>query len=705
MFSCHVISPFFKKPGVIYIIKQLIVAINHKGEECKLEILKELITTIFSLGDTNSKHRTEYETYHRDKDGFCDNMNYQIYQCKALYSRTNRKRTVKIEAFSEDDAARQLYQDGYCEPFDIKRMPFPEATDAQLNNIRTYVAKKIPDDICLYDASAIIDYSIRNDSVPHPDLIQYATEMKLKFSYYIGKKALYDLIFNLLDIEDKIAFFVFCIYRFTTEDRHANLNSSPYKSLFYEFSAENLSNEQFIKSMNRYKGSELRYFGKLTIDNIQMTGGSTDTIAYKNAIAFLKKHFDLKNIKSKKIITGKNMQTNNQTSKRSILKGVMLFFGITLLIGFAIAFGWIAGIIWLIFFRKKLGSNPKKQKYVTIAVTALSALSFIFFVYSGVTNSSPEPIIISCNVKGQELEVGQDYVINIKCSPKDAKSSNFIYNIDSTCATFGKSNADNSKAILHTTAEGKVLISVSNGKIHSNTLEFNIADANVEEPSIVDALSSDSSPENTESLETEPEPFPETINDNIRVFFETSVREDVTGNWRLARVATEKQIETYALEYYTSYFQSDDEIHAIINSTLNTTNKLTKTSPDILDVVVYDYVDKEEHDANILFSGTVLANYQINISTGEINQIPLNSDQPLEDGNNETEPPSNIDESANQAEQTEVETPEPIVDMVWIDDTGKKYHSHASCSNMSDPYQIPKSDAEAMGRDACKKCY
>lgn len=397
------------------------------------------------------------------------------------------------------------------------------------------------------------------------------------------------------------------------------------------------------------------------------------------------------------------METKNQASKTGILKPVLLFFGIIILIGFAIAFGWIAGIIWLIFFRKKLDSNPKKQKYITIAVIVLSALSFIVFVYSAVTNSSLKSITISCDVNGQELEVGQDYIINIECSPKDAKLSNFVYNIDGSCATFGKFDTNDNKAVLHTTSEGKVLIYVSNGNIHSNTLEFNIADTNIEESSIVDALPSDSSSEDIESPEPEPEPFPEIINDDIKVSFETSIHEDVTGNWRLARVATEKQIQTYALEYYNSYFQSDDEIHAIVNFTLNTTCKLTKISSDILDVVVYDYVDKEELDANILFSGSVLENYQINISTGDITQIPLESEQPEEnDGNVDAVVPSAESDSDSQ---TIAPSSEPSVDMVWIDDTGKKYHSRSSCSNMSDPYQIPKSDAESMGRDACKKCY
>lgn len=44
-------------------------------------------------------------------------------------------------------------------------------------------------------------------------------------------------------------------------------------------------------------------------------------------------------------------------------------------------------------------------------------------------------------------------------------------------------------------------------------------------------------------------------------------------------------------------------------------------------------------------------------------------------------------------------------DLVWICDTGKKYHNNPACSNMNYPYQVTKDEAIASGRDACKKCY
>ena len=42
---------------------------------------------------------------------------------------------------------------------------------------------------------------------------------------------------------------------------------------------------------------------------------------------------------------------------------------------------------------------------------------------------------------------------------------------------------------------------------------------------------------------------------------------------------------------------------------------------NLLDVSVYEYVDKEEHDAKLLFSGMLLKEYHVNIDNGEIEEI------------------------------------------------------------------------------------
>ena len=104
--------------------------------------------------------------------------------------------------------------------------------------------------------------------------------------------------------------------------------------------------------------------------------------------------------------------------------------------------------------------------------------------------------------------------------------------------------------------------------------------------------------------------------------FDKNVRNDVTGNWRLARYASPENFLDHAVDYYNAYFENDDEIHFVINFTLNTTSVIQKMpGMNILDVTVKEYVSKEEHDADLLGSGTVLGQYWVHLDTGEIEKL------------------------------------------------------------------------------------
>lgn len=205
---------------------------------------------------------------------------------------------------------------------------------------------------------------------------------------------------------------------------------------------------------------------------------------------------------------------------------------------------------------------------------------------------------------------------------------------------------------------------------------------------------------------------PKTVN-GVEIDFTRDIPNDVTGNWRLACVATEKEIQEYALDYYSTYFQSDDEIHAIVNFTLNTTNGLSKINSDTLEVAVYDYVDNEEHDANILFSGTQLADYEINTSTGEITQIMPETEQQTEEQaeaqQEEQAEPEIAAPSENAAPEPAPEAPADTAGagMVWLSATGSKYHSIPNCGKMNpdNARQVSKEDAESRGYSACSKCH
>ena len=59
-------------------------------------------------------------------------------------------------------------------------------------------------------------------------------------------------------------------------------------------------------------------------------------------------------------------------------------------------------------------------------------------------------------------------------------------------------------------------------------------------------------------------------------------------------------------------------------------------------------------------------------------------------------------EEAAKAQAAQMQTQE---NMVWIPQSGAKYHSNSSCSNMNNPTQVSISQAQASGYEPCKKCY
>lgn len=108
--------------------------------------------------------------------------------------------------------------------------------------------------------------------------------------------------------------------------------------------------------------------------------------------------------------------------------------------------------------------------------------------------------------------------------------------------------------------------------------------------------------------------------DGVDVIFSDNVKNDATGNARLAKVTGEKSVEEYVLDYYKMYFKSDQEVHAIVNYTLNTTACVTSVG-DKINVRIYEHIDGEEQDAKKLFSGEKSAEYNVDKETGAIDKV------------------------------------------------------------------------------------
>lgn len=115
--------------------------------------------------------------------------------------------------------------------------------------------------------------------------------------------------------------------------------------------------------------------------------------------------------KEKSSKTTASSDNNSNDNNGSCLMSCLKIFGALLLLGLFAQFGWIAGIVWFIFFRKKLNDDPQKQKKYTIIIAILSVLSF--FIMLGSVNSSPEDENIPTNTESEiNTEIDSETILS-----------------------------------------------------------------------------------------------------------------------------------------------------------------------------------------------------------------------------------------------------------------------------------------------------
>lgn len=66
--------------------------------------------------------------------------------------------------------------------------------------------------------------------------------------------------------------------------------------------------------------------------------------------------------------------------------------------------------------------------------------------------------------------------------------------------------------------------------------------------------------------------------------------------------------------------------------------------------------------------------------------------------------PDPTPENTPQPTEEAIET-EPQEQMVWISNSGSRYHRRSTCSGMDDPWQVTISEAQSMGLTACGRCW
>jgi hypothetical protein len=247
-------------------------------------------------------------------------------------------RTLDITEQGKYQVEAWLKENEYIEPFEIVEYVEPP-TPEQLKYAKDLGIPVLHSDT-KEDVSCRISKVVDHDSDPNPQLIDFANGRGMLFSDYIGKKQLYNLIWNNLEWIDKIAFFCFCVYRDLSDDRYGNLDKSPHKDVFYGFAQMMIGDSKFAKSIDEnYFAEDMRFFGVLRFDDGEtITGGSKSTYAYQECANFLYQKFGLERKKETKLHkknerTTKKQEKSPQLNKKDVRNGCILMIVLIVILG------------------------------------------------------------------------------------------------------------------------------------------------------------------------------------------------------------------------------------------------------------------------------------------------------------------------------------------------------------------------------------
>lgn len=194
-------------------------------------------------------------------------------------------------------------------------------------------------------------------------------------------------------------------------------------------------------------------------------------------------------------------------------------------------------------------------------------------------------------------------------------------------------------------------------------------------------------------------------------FAVNKVQNDVTGNWKISTINEDIDIEYYAAAYAKLYIHNKSQVHAIVNFTRNTTTSIKKDG-NIIYVDIYDYVNGEEFDADLLFTGTLLQQYFVYVDNGDIEKIYVESNE-----NNITETEHDMTDTTS-ANENNIEETEPNITATTsanvftyvLNTSTKKFHiprcsevKKIKATNYSE-YTGTYDEVTSMGYVACKKC-
>ena len=263
---------------------------------------------------------------------------------------SGRKRKRVYSAFDEQEVRRFAEADGTVIE-EIKLLPPDPPTERQLEYAKD-LAIDVPSDATKDDVSDLISVILDKDKPATPRHRAFARRYRIEVTNYIGKRALFDRILFALKEPGKekelLSWFTYRVYRELVQGVDNAPIDGPDHPVIQEVATQLESDESIIKSIRRYEGRELIWFGEWTSPSGHLyTGGSNRTTAYKQASACLRERLNLPTLHkdetvraNKNTIESRQVETQNTVKEPKSCLSVFVL-GLIIMLGLIFSFVWV----------------------------------------------------------------------------------------------------------------------------------------------------------------------------------------------------------------------------------------------------------------------------------------------------------------------------------------------------------------------------
>lgn len=344
---------------------------------------------------------------------------------------------------------------------------------------------------------------------------------------------------------------------------------------------------------------------------------------------------------------------------------------------------WYEKTAWIIFFLifffpvglfLMWKSNWKKAPKIIIS------LFYVIGFWGIITAPSLESVEISADT-GKVYDIHTEIPIKVTTDPENYPLSESAFNVS------GGEIVEKDGAFAYSSLKsGKYTVYVKTGNIKSNELTFTINDKTAateskkrtsEAPSPSPTATAAPAPTATPEPTAAPEPNSTAMVDSLAKQAKESANKSASEDKR-------EEALNFIADTYPNYFSD--------NSTMEK-------------AIYYGYYLEYAYEAN----GP--ENLYANLGM-DVEQVSKNVYRGVDDLNSDYVQSNlhQIEESLSSLGLLKTETTseviqEPREELVWISESGSKYHNDSSCSNMENPTQVTLSEAQGLGLEACKKCY